>query len=833
MKPKYTFYIQKQSSTTMTEVHPVWKDDLSLEYAMESQQMFFRTQLSGSVDLIRSDYDLVMAEPFGTVFYFDIYISNYDTGGTPVRYWHGKFTLADCKVNVDDKRITVKPEVVDQYTDILAGLEKEFDLIRLAPEIQAINVRKRPCLQILNIVGSTVACICGNQSFEQDASLPDSDIGAFLERCAFSAITTEVEIFFPNPPFGFEASFAEPFTGTLSASGDRLTNTYNAFYIEYTVQNVGGRYDQRLDIKNTSQDVTYWYWERAQQPYPLSLPSSITFEPGQTTLGQLEGETTDLGLYSRVVCNVDHYNGQPTVKLQADDVVTYNRNYQRAFAYDANDLIVTSSRVQTDPTPFGRRESDGKYYLPPTGTDGSGYIPIGRGLWKDDSVWLRKSNDYRSLDSDATDIYLLKDAFPLHSVLSRLLAQVAPSLTFSNTTTYSQFLYRQVNGQYKDPITDRDCRIYITPKSNMTAGEYQTPAQQAPVTLRDILNMLRDTYRLYWFVDTSGHLRIEHVWYFQNGGSYSGSPSVGVDLTTMENPRNGKAWSMGVNSYDFEKSEMPERYQFAWMDEVTEPFKGQPIEVLSPYIEKGRVDEINVSNFTSDIDLMLLNPSQISSEGFAVMNVTKAEAITGTLFGTYTQGSEGKVFDVAEFIQGKYCYFDMQISGDGGTLTLVWYYRGRYELSDSVFSVPRARQDWLLEVPDGVTAIGFRASETASVTIYSIRTMVGDEVQIPMLTISRGGESYTMQNGYLSFHMLQLPYWRYYMPARSLRVDGDAMQALSIMRLKKQTVSIPLALTDPDVQQLVKTGLGNGQIQQMSVRLTSRMAKIKLQYDAE
>lgn len=102
-----------------------------------------------------------------------------------------------------------------------------------------------------------------------------------------------------------------------------------------------------------------------------------------------------------------------------------------------------------------------------------------------------------------------------------------------------------------------------------------------------------------------------------------------------------------------------------------------------------------------------------------------------------------------------------------------------------------------------------------------------------MVSQTYNGTSYILQNGYLSFFMLQDPYWRYDMPASSIKINGVLTGIYSIQKNKKQTVNIPVGNDDPNVQQLIKTGIGNGQIQQMSIRLTSRTAKTQLRYDTE
>ena len=52
-------------------------------------------------------------------------------------------------------------------------------------------------------------------------------------------------------------------------------------------------------------------------------------------------------------------------------------------------------------------------------------------------------------------------------------------------------------------------------------------------------------------------------------------------------------------------------------------------------------------------------------------------------------------------------------------------------------------------------------------------------------------------------------------------------------RKKKQTLNFPAGITDPNPMKLVKTYIGNGQIDKISVNLSSRNCKATLNYDTE
>ncbi len=736
MLPKYNFYLKTDSDVSWRLCQPVWKDDLALEWKQENGQMFFRSSLSGSIDFIRADYDFIMSKTFGVWFHLRIDIS--DNGGTAYQYWKGRFTLTDCKVDVDNKKITVKPEVEDRYTDILAGLDNEYDLIKLAPAIQRLLIHKRSAFQIYDTASETVTTVLGNISFEQEAYLPSENTQEFLrEHCHFKVLESSDEIQITNPPFGHESDFANPFTGTITSDNATLTNG-GAYFMRYTelYDGVLDRYLQRLDIIAYAQpSVVQWLFQRWVPETLYGLPSVIEFEAQSTVDPNLNGECSEHGFYSRLITNCPQVNGVDMEPLYEDDVCGYNRNYRFAIPYDCSYMITQSNRQTSTPNKWGR-STNGYYYLPPNDSDE--FLPIGQNLWGAvTSQWLEKNSEYEQVEELAQYDFTLNDAYPLDACISVLLNAIASGISFAASTTYSQFLYSGA-----DPVGGHNNSLYLTPKSNITNGEYETPAQKAPVTLKDILSMLRDTFQCYWFIDEYNRLRIEHIKYFMKGGSYSTDPAIGVNLTTMMNKRNGKNWAFGTNVYEYEKLDMPERYQFDWMDDVTEMFKGMPIVVDSPFVQKDKIEDIRVANFTTDIDYMLLNPQAISPDGFCLLNA----------------------------------YYDRQ-----------------------------------------------------------------GNIAVPVINIMRNGVRYRAQNGNLSYYILQNPYWLYNMPAKRLIFNdsGVVTQASMVSRMKKQTVNIPLGLPDQstgedlNLWQLVATGLGNGQIHSVSIRLTTRMAKTELRYDTE
>ena len=139
-----------------SRVFPIYKDDLAKNYEKESGQEFFRAKLSGKLTFQSDDYTFIVSKAFDTQFVLEIFIS-YNAGQSWTSYWRGTFWKTDCEFDDDAQTVVVQPTVLDQYNDILAGLDKEYNLIDLAPSMAQIQADKRPMVQVYvpgqNVIG--------------------------------------------------------------------------------------------------------------------------------------------------------------------------------------------------------------------------------------------------------------------------------------------------------------------------------------------------------------------------------------------------------------------------------------------------------------------------------------------------------------------------------------------------------------------------------------------------------------------------------------------------------------------------------------------------------
>lgn len=730
MNPIYKFELSDGTNTQ--QAYPVYKDDLSLEYALESGEQFYRAKLMGDLIFQQSDYSLIVNAPFDTQFTITIYIS-YDAGATWSQYWVGQFWKTDCKFNGDDETVVVKPEVKDQYNEVLAGLEKEFDLIQLAPVIEEIKADKRPMIQIYVAGADTIGCFLSGMWWEQSCKEISDNLQ--LTNLYFRLLKTQRVIdvsgnVSPTLPSVFTGQAPPAVNFSYSNEGYTLSLTYDPG------SGASGTDWTTIEITRDSDGVALW--RRVKQGTPWTMPYETTLLPtsGSGASGTVTIYVHDVRVYGRFVTDVESAGGVTAHLIPTDDIVENNRNYSYVTFYEYPNNIYFSSKKTTTPTEWGLYQP-GVYYSGWAPSTGLHPFPVARNQWGEVSIWFERPGSDYITEQSWRKAFTLKDAFPIWSVLSVLLGQVSSGITHAESTDYSQFLYSSSN-----PISSVLQRLFITPKSNVIVSGYDQPAQKALITLKQVLDMLKKCFRCYWFIDDQNRFRVEHIQYFRLGGRYSGSPTVGMDLTQRTVLRNGKPWSYARNQYQFDKPDMAAWYQFEWMDSVTELFKGFPIEIVSKYVEQENIENISVGNFTSDIDYILLNPNEISMDGFVLL---------------------------APSIQsGEYVlpYVDYKINYSTGAI-----------------------------VP----------------------------------AIDPADANYSLQNGYVCFHFLQA-YYLYDMPAWSARIHGDTPWVHGVKKLKIQEIRFP-ALQDPNPINLIKTSLGDGTIQKISINLQSRNANAVLMYE--
>ena len=586
------------------DLHPIYGDKLSIKHSMPDNERYYKESFNGTLKFVRDDYTWIMATIDSVTRFNTIYELELWTQTQLVTTL--KFVITDCEVDEDNGIISVKSSTKTRYDDILNGLDREFNLIDLNPVIEQLTWYKRAVLQTFISGDNVLTNFVGATHWEQDA---DENGLSVTSDYHFATCGLVAKIIISDSP---SHQYDDTFVGKIPVG----VSTY----------------DVRLDpvsVDNTNYIRVQRIWDSANSLYWVYM----TFHRQDgTQIAQFYQNTGDfpdsyaaqilnVGIFTETATHIygrilsDKTINQYTFVRPDSDIVQYSKNYRYVTPYNT-DCLGVSTRTTTTPNQYPT-DTRNDYYLPPT--DNPKWLPIQQSEWNNGvSVWYDMELGYFD-DSDARKSMSLRHAYPLYSAIKVLLAEIAPDLSFDETTAYSDFLFNATN-----PVTGYDkVNLFITPKTNILNGDYQTPAYNAPIKLKEILDMLKAVYKCYWFIDDSNRLRIEHVSWFMNGGTY-GNPSqtISYDLTTLKNSRNGKAWAYETSKYTFDKPNMPATYTFAWMDEVTQEFKGYQMEMQSQLVEKGKNEEITVSKFTSDIDFVTITPDDISKDGFMLLGAT-------------------------------------------------------------------------------------------------------------------------------------------------------------------------------------------------------------------
>lgn len=727
--PKYKFYISKNNGDKV-EVRPHYKE-LNKKYAKESGQEFFRISLDGKINLFGSDYEIINQSSIEDQLIFIVDKYN-NTSKKWVEYYRGEFSKTDCKFDHDKKKCELKTTAVDGYTEVMNKYENTYDLIKLAPEISKINLHKRSLMQVYISGANSISNFFGGIYWEDDVNEAIDDYDTLVNKYYFSYIKAGNEFYVRgagisdvNGVYAGTNGYWSCWNGYTCYMGTDTPMTKAYIYIK-----------RNSDGAVLYQSVKQWMFTNAGNCYIGRENIEMVNVSNPSDKFTIESPFL-YHIYQRLLCDVDSVEDSEGIKntydLPSDDFVTDNRNYKKCIGLNGG-LFFCTSRTVTEPTKYGLNDY-GEYFtnefIPASAGIGRP-LPISKNSWANASLWYVYDSYYEYFEERLRKQYTLKDSYSIGAAIKAILKKIDPNITHEPTSEYSQFLYGSSN-----PLGMERFYVYITQKTNILKGDYDRPAQKAEASLEELMKMLRDCFRCYWYIEDN-KFKIEHIYFFMNGGSYSGKSNYQLDFTKLTDQFNKKLSSYFQSEIEYDKSDLNQRYEFAWMDDVTDLFGGNTIDVKSNYIQKDKTEEINIGQFSSDVDYMLFNPSNFSEDGFALLCPVK----------------------------------------NGSTL----------------------------ELP-----------------IITVNGLVDENKDI-----------YTAvaQNWYASWIYLQ-NFYLWDMPAYSIESNVlNYLYARDIKKCMKHTIEFPTE-EDLDELELIKTAFGNGKIDEISISLDTRMAKVNLLYRPE
>lgn len=736
-KPTYIFYALIDGFVYV--VNPIYDDDLAKVIERQQGQNHFTESLSGDLTFVRDEYDLIAGLSIETEVELTINII-YPGESVEKVFFAGSFAKTDCSFDADNRLVTVSLESATPTKQVLDGVNREYNLVDIAPVTSAVRYTLQPILQVYiagaryinNYVNGTnsevpVLRVTGSGSPYTETELTDT------YKFSLTAVGSTVIVpSYPSMPVDVSGTYeSDPVLAGLFIREDgayRLQRISNRWRIRDEATGDDIYRSQVLPFGEgifpgqggVSDDLTDFDQARPLSPFGFSGPDIYPFR---------------IKVYSRMISAVEEIDGITGELLPDEDIAPTSSRYRYVIPQADVPTIVLSSNASTEPTRWGKYAPDavglaGQYFTEPDVTAPSGSVdkpfPVSPTQWQYFSIWFYYPTDLAGSYGNG-QVIAINDGYQLHDAISALLSQFAPDVTFDNDSAHSDFFYgdnNPVRGAKKYPV--------VVPKSNVIVGEYDRAATRAEIRFVDVIEMLKNLYNCDWYVDSEGRFRVEHISFFENGGDYA-SPVLGADLTTLVEPQSGKSWMYRASRWEYLKEEIPARLEFSYMDKSSRAFEGHPIEVRSKYAQSDSVQERPVSKFTTDVDYINTNPNEINPDGFVL--------------------------------------FDCELD-----------------------------------------PAGFRA---------------------PFLDIALGnGESFRLQNGWVSFPYAHQTYFLSGMPAALLTINQAEATATGVKKTKRQELDYANA-SEVDPIALVRTGLGDGLPTKIEVRLSTLNVKITLLHDTE
>lgn len=839
MPPKYNFYIQINGEDRI-KVNPHYKD-LSKKYAKESGQEFFRISLDGKINLFGQDYELIANSDLEDQLIF--IIDKYNRiSGKWIEYYKGEFNKTDCKLDYDKKKCELKTTAIDDYSEVMNKYENTYDLIKLAPEITRIDLHKRALMQVYVRGANSITNFFGGTYWEDDVNSAIDSHNDLINKYYFSYIKAGNEFYVRgagisgvNGVYAGTNGYWNCWNGYTCYMGTDTPLTKAYIYIK-----------RNNDGTVLYRSVKQWMFTNAGNCYIGRENIEMVNVSNPSDKFTIESPFV-YHIYRRLLCDVDTVKDSEGVKntydLPPDDFVTDNRNYKKCIGLRGG-LFFCTSRAVDEPTKYGLNDYNQYFtnqFIP--GSAGIGRaLPISKNSWANASLWYVYDSYYEHFEEILRKQYTLKDSYSIGAAIKAILKKIDPTISHEPTVEYSQFLYGNDN-----PLGLAKFYVYITQKTNILKGNYDRPAQKAETSLEELMKMLRDCFRCYWYIENN-KFKIEHIYFFMNGGSYSSQSSYQLDFTALTDQFNKKLSSYFQSEVEFEKSDLNQRYEFGWMDNVTDLFGGVAIDVKSQYIQKDKTEEINIGQFSSDVDFMLFNPSNFSDDGFALLcpiipNLARTSEVT---YNTYIT-DRGGIYDISgwNMITAKVnpgsvlrIYSPNYIAGSIGALgyssqKMVTYGQVPYVDMQNLPSDENGYK--VFNIPLGIEYIYINIKTRSEDFTYSMKLYVDNMLQLPIITIEdlidENGDTYKAiaQNWYASWIYLQNLYM-YDMPAQNIESNVvGTLYARDVKKCMKHTIEFP-SEEDLDELELVKTAFGNGKIDEMSFNINTRQAKVNLLY---
>jgi len=362
---------------------------------------------------------------------------------------------------------------------------------------------------------------------------------------------------------------------------DEYTPIYDLMPVEYNVLSCDDNTDIAMDV------FTYPYetYTDARQETNPSLAPWATWTEANTP--PTPGNQYYLISHSVVLS----YDDFPDKIYDVVDV------YARDYGYSASDTVGPSA--------------DAEWVLDP------GYAPdeYSPGIYR----WVRP---YRSMDSEVHVYNYNSDGINAYETIQEVNTTFTPAHGLKLLVKLFEYFGNMCGVTFKSHFfEDSPCPMggstlqytMIQQISNLRAvGEW---ASRGMMKLKDLLAWVRDTFNVYWFIDSLGDWRFEHRKYFDYGLSYSYTHVIELDLSTLY-PTEIK----NLNRYEWETPEIMRYEAMELANSYSLDWVMAKIEYPQFSIRSNETNKFS-SGWSTDIMAMWDTRDELSKTGWIIYNV--------------------------------------------------------------------------------------------------------------------------------------------------------------------------------------------------------------------
>lgn len=148
------------------------------------------------------------------------------------------------------------------------------------------------------------------------------------------------------------------------------------------------------------------------------------------------------------------------------------------------------------------------------------------------------------------------------------------------------------------------------------------PWEDTAMTFNKITGWLKNMFQIYWYVDTNGKVRFEHISWFRQGFAHAAHTDVGteeLDLTTTIDPKTGRAADWRCNKWEWDRNKLYSIEEFTMKDAFYDDFEGLPItydEDCTYDYPNQNIRKVEIADLMTDLQMIDDDETQVDNAGY-------------------------------------------------------------------------------------------------------------------------------------------------------------------------------------------------------------------------